>query len=83
MKTERVGLRKFCPTDLEAFAAINADPQVMEFFPDSDQLPFGWLKDHLDSKYSIKCRTNSRGTAKGEDLKSNSPATVSNRTGDK
>lgn len=34
IQTERIGLRKFKPSDLDAFAAINRDQQVMEFFPD-------------------------------------------------
>ncbi len=33
LQTERIGLRKFRPADLDAFASINADPHVMEFFP--------------------------------------------------
>jgi RimJ/RimL family protein N-acetyltransferase len=31
--TERLRLRQWCPSDLEPFAALNADPRVMEFFP--------------------------------------------------
>ena len=34
LQTERIGLRKFKPSDLDAFAAINCDQRVMEFFPD-------------------------------------------------
>lgn len=33
IQTERVGLRRFLPADLEPFARINSDPQVMEFLP--------------------------------------------------
>ena len=35
LKTERVGLRKFVDKDLPAFAAMNANPEVMEFFPET------------------------------------------------
>jgi RimJ/RimL family protein N-acetyltransferase len=31
--TSRLRLRKWCEEDLTPFAAINADPRVMEFFP--------------------------------------------------
>ena len=31
--TERLILRQWCESDLEPFAALNADPHVMEFFP--------------------------------------------------
>ena len=31
--TERLRLRQWCTADREPFAALNADPQVMEFFP--------------------------------------------------
>lgn len=33
LQTERLGLRRFLPEDLDAFAALNADPRVMEYFP--------------------------------------------------
>jgi RimJ/RimL family protein N-acetyltransferase len=33
LKTERLLLRKWKPTDLEEFARINADPKVCEFLP--------------------------------------------------
>jgi len=33
--TERLRLREWRDTDLDAFAAINADPAVMEFFPET------------------------------------------------
>lgn len=33
LETDRVGLRKFLESDLQAFASINGDPDVMEFFP--------------------------------------------------
>ncbi|QLF93004.1 GNAT family N-acetyltransferase [Pseudomonas sp. ABC1] len=32
-ETERLSLRQWCPADREPFAALNADPRVMEFFP--------------------------------------------------
>ena len=31
--TERLRLRQWCTADREPFAALNADPKVMEFFP--------------------------------------------------
>lgn len=33
MRTSRLLLSRWRPEDLEAFAAMNADPEVMEFFP--------------------------------------------------
>lgn len=33
LETNRLTLRPFTHSDLDAFAAINADPQVMRFFP--------------------------------------------------
>ena len=33
LRTERLLLRGWRPTDREPFAALNADPQVMEYFP--------------------------------------------------
>ena len=33
IETRRLLLREWEPTDLEPFAALNADPRVMEFFP--------------------------------------------------
>jgi RimJ/RimL family protein N-acetyltransferase len=33
LPTERLLLRRWLPADLEPFAALNADPDVMEFFP--------------------------------------------------
>lgn len=44
IQTERLILRQWCDQDLEPFAALNADPQVMEYFPatlsrqESDQM---------------------------------------------
>jgi RimJ/RimL family protein N-acetyltransferase len=34
LRTQRLLLRQWQDGDLEPFAALNADPQVMEFFPD-------------------------------------------------
>lgn len=33
LRSPRLGFRAFVPTDLDAFAAMNADPRVMEYFP--------------------------------------------------
>lgn len=33
IQTERLILRQWCGEDLEPFAVLNADPQVMEYFP--------------------------------------------------
>lgn len=33
LRTNRLWLRRWRPSDLEAFAALNADPRVMQFFP--------------------------------------------------
>ena len=33
-QTERLRLRQWRDSDLEPFAALNADPKVMEFFPE-------------------------------------------------
>lgn len=33
LETERLRLRRWRPEDREAYAALNADPRVMEFFP--------------------------------------------------
>ena len=33
LQSKRVGLRKFTPVDLDDFAAMNADANVMEYFP--------------------------------------------------
>ena len=33
MRTERLQLRRWCPSDLAPFAALNADPRVMRYFP--------------------------------------------------
>lgn len=33
LTTPRLGLRAFYPDDIDAFAAMNADPRVMEHFP--------------------------------------------------
>src|SRR5947209_5534727 len=33
LRTERLRLRRWCPADRAPFAALNADPRVMEHFP--------------------------------------------------
>ncbi len=33
LQTERLCLRRWCPSDRAPFAALNADPRVMEYFP--------------------------------------------------
>ena len=33
IKTNRLILRQWKPTDLEPFAMLNSDPEVMEYFP--------------------------------------------------
>lgn len=35
LETERLVLRQWRPADRESFAALNADPRVMEFFPET------------------------------------------------
>jgi RimJ/RimL family protein N-acetyltransferase len=35
LETDRLLLRQWKPTDREPFAKLNADPQVMEFFPNT------------------------------------------------
>ena len=35
LRTERLLLRRWRPEDREPFAELNADPAVMEFFPNS------------------------------------------------
>jgi RimJ/RimL family protein N-acetyltransferase len=53
LATERLILRQWRDTDRPAFAALNADPVVMEFFPatrtraESDMV-FDKLRDHID-----------------------------------
>ncbi len=54
LKTKRIGLRKFCDHDLAGFAALNADPHVMEFFPallDEQQTRsmMNRINDHIDA----------------------------------
>lgn len=39
LATERLILRRWRPSDREPFAAMNADPRVMEFFPQSLSRP--------------------------------------------
>jgi len=55
LETERLLLRRWQDSDREPFAAINADPRVMEFFPgcltreESDQLMDG-IESHFDNR---------------------------------
>ena len=55
IKTDRLILRSWKERDLEPFAALNADPQVMEYFPsvlsrtESDQLA-KQIKTKMDEK---------------------------------
>mgnify|MGYP001814454984 CR=1 FL=1 len=53
LTTERLILRQWCDDDREAFAALNADPVVMEFFPAIRTRPeadavLDILIDHVD-----------------------------------
>jgi 3-dehydroquinate dehydratase/shikimate dehydrogenase len=51
LTTERLGLRKFIPADLEPFAALNADPRVMEFFPQAlSRAEAGNLMQRINTK---------------------------------
>jgi len=55
LETERLILRRWQDSDREPFAAMNADPRVMEFFPDvltreeSDQLIEN-IESHFDNR---------------------------------
>jgi ribosomal-protein-alanine N-acetyltransferase len=55
LETERLILRRWKDSDREPFAAMNADPRVMEFFPDtltreeSDQLIEN-IENHFDNR---------------------------------
>jgi RimJ/RimL family protein N-acetyltransferase len=55
LETERLLLRRWQDSDCEPFAAINADPRVMEFFPgiltreESDQL-IDSIESHFDNR---------------------------------
>src|SRR5437764_14690972 len=44
LETERLRLRQWLPSDKPEFAAINADPAVMEFFPGTLDR---WASDQL------------------------------------
>ena len=35
IETDRLVLRRWGPSDAEPFATLNADPRVMEFFPNT------------------------------------------------
>jgi len=53
LRTHRLRLRRWCATDREPFAALNADPRVMEHFPapfsceESDALA-ARIEDHFE-----------------------------------
>jgi len=52
LTTDRLRLRPWRDTDLESFAAMNADPQVMEFYPkmlsrDESDASVGRIRDHF------------------------------------
>ena len=42
-KSERLGFRNWVPSDLDALAAINADKEVMEFFPTTRNIQETWV----------------------------------------
>ena len=49
-KTPRLGLRQWRPEDREPFAALNADPKVMEYFPASlDRMASDAMADRCES----------------------------------
>jgi RimJ/RimL family protein N-acetyltransferase len=53
--TSRLLLRRWVPADLEPFAALNADPRVMEFFPklltrDESDAVAARIRSHFDDK---------------------------------
>lgn len=55
LRTERLLLRRWRDADLDSFAALNADPEAMRFFPapltreESDALAERW-RSHLDAE---------------------------------
>ena len=49
-ETERLQLRQWIESDLDAFAVMSADPRVMAFFPDT-------LNRKQSNSIAIKCRT--------------------------
>ena len=49
--TERLHLRQWCEADREPFAQLNADPRVMEFFPNLlDRSASDALADRIEAK---------------------------------
>jgi len=53
LKTDRLILRRWLPSDIEPFAALNADPEVMRFFPKvltrtEVEALIGRFEDHFD-----------------------------------
>jgi RimJ/RimL family protein N-acetyltransferase len=59
LRTPRLILRPWQDEDLEAFASLNADPKVMEFFPamlsreESDNLAGRIQKEFLEKQYGL------------------------------
>lgn len=52
LNTERLFLRRWHPSDRARFAAINADPQVMEYFPALlDRAASDALADRMDAEF--------------------------------
>ena len=54
LKTERIGLRKWYDSDFEALAEMNADPEVMRYFPsvltkDKSKEMLQRLKEHFET----------------------------------
>lgn len=52
LRTERLLLRRWLPSDREPFAAMNADPEVMEFFPsvltrEQSEAAADWIAAHF------------------------------------
>jgi RimJ/RimL family protein N-acetyltransferase len=59
LETERLRLRQWRPSDREPFAALNADPRVMEFFPSvldretSDALVARWESEIAERGWGL------------------------------
>jgi RimJ/RimL family protein N-acetyltransferase len=54
LETPRLWLRRWRTDDLSAFAALNADPEVMEHFPstlsqEETTQAMGWVKNHFET----------------------------------
>lgn len=55
LETERLYLRQWCSADLEPFAKMNADPEVMRYFPSIQTKAYSQdlierVKRHIDEK---------------------------------